>query len=133
MKAMAYKVFISHTQRDNDLAHDLATRLEEVGAKVFSVDKSALPSDKVIRPVNRGLREADEVIVILSSASLTSPGVFSEMGAAFSLDKVMTQIVVGLEDNELPSFVTNSVRYGDVGAYIADMTKRTRRGKTKAA
>ena len=132
MKAMAHKVFISHTQRDNDLAHDLATRLEEVGAKVFSVDKSALPSDKVIRPVNRGLREADEVIVILSSASLTSPGVFSELGAAFSLDKLVTQIVVGLEDNELPSFISNFARYSDVGNVIADIAKRAR-GKTKAA
>jgi hypothetical protein len=86
----------------------------------------------VIRPVNRGLREADEVIVILSSASLTSPGVFSELGAAFSLDKLVTQIVVGLEDNELPSFISNFARYSDVGNVIADIAKRAR-GKTKAA
>ena len=128
---MAYRVFISHTQRDNDLAHDLAIRLEEVGAKVFSVEKSALPGDRVIRAVNRGLREADEVIVILTNTSVTSHGVFSEMGAAFSLDKLVTQIVVGLEDNELPSFVSNSVRYAEVAGYISDLAKRVR--KTWAA
>jgi len=53
------------------------------------------------------------------------------MGAAFSLDKLVTQIVVGLEDNELPSFVSNSVRYAEVAGYISDLAKRIR--KTRAA
>ena len=126
---MSYKIFISHTQKDNDLAHDLAIRLEEVGAKVFSVEKSALPGDRVIRAVNRGLRKADEVIVILTGTSVTSPGVASEIGAAFSLDKPLTQLIVGLEESELPSFVSNSVRYGEVGGYITNVAQRVRKAR----
>jgi len=123
---MDYKVFISHTRRDNDLAKDLARRLEEAGATVFSVEKSALSGESVITSVNRGLRDADEVIIILTEGSVNSPGVISQTGAAFSLRKRVTPLVVGVEDNELPPFISKYVRYPDLHKYIASLARRTK-------
>lgn len=121
---MDYKVFINHTQRDSDLAMDLARRLKEAGVKVFPVEKSAVNGDKVITTVNRGLRKADEVIVIVTDSSVNSPGLNSQTGAALGLGKRVTAIVVGIEDDELPPFIGTHVRYADLHEFIPVLARR---------
>ncbi len=121
---MDYKVFINHTQRDSDLAMDLARRLQEAGVKVFPVEKSAVNGESVITTVNRGLREADEVIVIVTDSSVNSPGLNSQTGAALGRGKRVTPIVVGIEDDELPPFIGKYVRYADLHEYIPIVARR---------
>jgi len=123
---MAYKVFISHTQRDSDLAMDLARRLKEAGVKVFPVERSAVNGESVITTVNRGLRDADGVIVIVTDSSLNSPGLNSQMGAALALGKRVTPVVVGIEEGELPPLISRYeyVRYADLHAYIPIVARR---------
>lgn len=123
---MDYKIFISHTHRDSDLAMDLARRLEEAGVKVFPVEKSAVNGESVITTVNPGLREADEVIVIVTHSSVNSPGLNSQMGAALAREKRLTPIVVGIEEDELPPFISKYeyVRYADLHAYIPVVARR---------
>ena len=125
---MAYKVFISATHKDMDLARDLAHRLEEAGVKVFSVEQTVVPGEQIVTKVNRGLRQADEVIVILTDSSINSPGVISEMGAAFGLHKRVTPVVVGIEPEDLPSLVKQMqyIRYADLYDYIAELKKRAK-------
>src|SRR5438132_3925213 len=122
--AMRYNVFISHTQRDSDLAMDLALRLDEAGVKVFPVGKSAVNGESVITTVNRGLREADEVIVIVTDSSVNTPGLNSQTGAALGLRKRVTRIVVGIEGDELPPFPGKTVRYADLHRYIPSLARR---------
>lgn len=55
---MAYKVFISSTMKDIDLARDLAHRLESTGIKVFSIDK-AVSGEAVPSKITRELSRAD--------------------------------------------------------------------------
>lgn len=123
---MDYKVFISHTHRDSDLAMDLASRLKEAGIKVFPVEKSAVNGESVITTVNPGLREADGVIVIVTDSSVNSPGLNSQMGAALALEKHLTPIVVGIEEDKLPPFISKYeyVRYADLHAYIPIVARR---------
>lgn len=123
---MGYKVFISHTHRDSDLAMDLARRLKEVGVKVFPVEKSAVNAESLITTVNRGLREADGVIVIVTDSSVNSPGLNSQKGAALALGKRVTPIVVGIEEDELPPFISKYeyVRYADLHVYIPIVARR---------
>lgn len=123
---MEYKVFINHMRRDSDLAVDLAHRLEEAGVKVFPVAKSAVSGESVIATVNRGLREADEVIVIVTDSSVNSPGVNSQMGAALALEKRLTPIVLGIDEDDLPPFISKYeyVRYADLYAYIPIVARR---------
>jgi TIR domain len=119
-----YKVFINHTLRDRDLAMDLARRLEEAGVTVFPVEKSAVDEQRVITTVNPGLRKADEVIVIVTSSSVNSPGLNSQTGAALGLLKRVTRITVGIEDDELPPFIGKTVRYADLHEYIPIVARR---------
>lgn len=124
---MAYKVFISSTQKDLDLARDLARRLELAGVKVFSVDRAAVPAERIISDINRGMREADEVVVILTDDSVKSPGVISELGAAYSLHKRVTPLLVGVEDATIPPFLKRMsyIKYDDLHDYISRLQKRT--------
>jgi TIR domain-containing protein len=121
---MGYKVFISHTQKDSDLAKDLACRLEEAGVNVFPVEKSAVNGESVITTVNPGLHEADEVIVIVTDSSVNSPGLNSQTGAALGLLQRVTRIVAGIEDDELPPFIGKTVRYADLREYIPIIARR---------
>jgi len=132
---MAYKVFISSTLKDIDLARDLAHRLEEAGVKVFSVERSAVPGESIVAKVNRGLRQADEVIVILTDSSVNSPALIFEMGAASGLHKRVTPVVVGVKPEELPPMVKQMqyVRYADLHDYLADLKKRANASESQPA
>jgi len=121
-----YKVFISSTHKDIEVARDVARRLEEAGVKVFSVDKTAVPDESVSTSANRFLRDADEVIVILTESSVNNPGIIFEMGAASGLHKRMTPIVVNVGSEQIPPFVSEYVRFADVPRYITRLTERVR-------
>ena len=125
---MAYKVFISSTLKDVDLARDLAHRLESAGIRVNSVNKKLVSG--VVTPIKiaRELRHADEVFVILTDESVNSSSLMFEIGAAASLRKRITPVVVGLEPSEVPSLIKNLkyIRYPDLGRYIADLERRAK-------
>ena len=122
---MAYNVFISSSQGDRGVAHDLAERLREAGADVSEVHQSAVPEDPV-KTMSSRLRKADEVFVIVSDKSLNSPYVLFEMGAAWGQHKKVTPVVVGVEDPDLPPVVKqmNYVKYSNLGGYLSDLKKK---------
>lgn len=123
---MSYKVFISSTQRDIDVARDVVRRIEEAGVRVFPVKDRSVSKEKAAS-VTRSLREADEVIVILTDNSVNSPNVIYEMGAASGLHKRVTPLVVNVQDSEIPPFVKKYVRFGELPSYIAELAKRAGR------
>ena len=102
---MSYKAFVSSTVKDIDLARDLAQRLEGAGIKVNAVDKAAASGEVISTKIKRALTEADEVFVILTQESLDNSNLMFEIGAASSLRKRITPVVVGLEPGELPSII----------------------------
>lgn len=121
---MAYKVFISSTQRDIDVARDLARRLEDAGIKVFPVEETSVPEESATASITRSLRDADEVIAILTDNSVNSQKVIYEMGAASGLHKRVTPLVVNVEESEIPPFVKDYVRFAELPAYISELSKR---------
>jgi hypothetical protein len=125
---MAYKVFISSTLKDVDLARDLAHRLESAGIKVNSVDQAAVSGEALPSRITRELSHADEVFVILTDESVNSSNLMFEIGAASSLRKRITPVIVGLEPRKVPSLIRNlkSVKYADLERYIVDLEKRAR-------
>jgi len=125
---MAYKVFISSTLKDLDLALDLARRLESAGIKVNSVDKSAASGEAIPIKITHELSRADEVFVILTDESIDSSKLMFEIGAASSLRKRITAVVVGLKPSKVPSLIKNLkyIRYPDLERYIGDLEKRAK-------
>ncbi len=125
---MAYRVFISSTWKDVDLARDLAHRLESAGIKVNSVDKAAVSGEPFPSKITRELSHADEVFVILTHESVNSSNLMFEIGAASSLRKRITPVVVGLKPSKVPSLIRNLkyIKYPDLERYIADLEKRAK-------
>jgi hypothetical protein len=125
---MSYKVFISSSYKDLDLARDLAKRLEETGVKVSSTEKSGESGGRLSKQVTKDLSNADEVVIILSDESVDSPWLMFELGAASSLRKRVTPIIVGVESNRLPSLIKSMkyIRYPQLEEYISDLEKRAK-------
>lgn len=125
---MPYKVFISSTLKDIDLAKDLANRLKNAGIEVYSVDKTAVPGEAIFNRITTDLSRADEVMIILTDDSVRNQNLMFEMGAASSLRKRVTPVVVGLEPGNLPPLIKqmNYVQYPDIGKYIADLKERAK-------
>jgi hypothetical protein len=124
---MAYKVFISSTNKDLELAKDLARRLKEMGIKVFSVTEGSVAGERIDTTTKEGLRDADEVFVILTNNSVNSPGLMAELGAAVSLGKRVTPVALGVDYTNLPPMVTDQyIRYADLPKYLSYLEKRAR-------
>jgi hypothetical protein len=125
---MAYKVFISSTQKDIDLARDLAGRLKAAGVDVYSVDKAAVPGEAIFSKIKLDLGWADEVLLILTDSSVDNPNLMFELGAATSLRKRVTPVIVGLDASKLPAPIKDLkyVKYPDLPTYISEIKKRAK-------
>lgn len=123
---MLYKVFISSTDNDIEIARDLAQRLEAAGVRVFPVEKTAVAGETILTTVNRALREADEVIMVLTRDSAHSPALVSELGMAMALQKRVAPLLVNLTTQELPPMFRqlSPLRYADLPGYISTLAAR---------
>jgi TIR domain len=121
---MPYKIFISSSRRDADLARDLAKRLEKAGLEVLMPAEKA--GENFVAKINSNLRKADEVVVILTNNSIDSKNLLFEMGAATSLEKQLTPVIQGVEPEKLPTLIKQMeyVRYADLERYISKLKQR---------
>ena len=118
---LPYNVFISASHKDRDLARDLARRLKEVSVGVTYSELTASVGSNYEKTVMGLLKSADEIIVILSSNSVDNFWMMFEIGAASSLRKKITPVVVGLEKQELPPVIQQLkyIRYDKLSEYIS--------------
>lgn len=126
---MSYKIFISSSVKDMDLARDLAQRLEEAGVEVsLGGIGGGRFTDVFSNQLTKPLSSVDELMVILTENSVDSEWLMFELGAASSLRKRVTPVIVGLETNKLPSLIRsmNYIKYPDLARYINDLEKRTK-------
>jgi|SRR5437588_12627326 len=122
---MAHKVFVSASHKDRDLARDLEHRLHEAGLQVQFSDLNVSVGSNWEKRILDVLKTADEVMVILSNNSVDSPWLMFEIGAASSLRKKVTPVVVGLEEEELPPIIKQfkQVRYNELSDYISRLER----------
>jgi hypothetical protein len=120
-----YKVIISSSQKDRNLARDLARRLKDTGVHTtYSKLRSSAGSD-----YEKSLMEllnADELIVILTCNSVDSFWMMFEIGAACSLRTKITTVVVDLETQELPPVIKQLkyIKYDKLSDHIANIERR---------
>jgi hypothetical protein len=123
---VSYKAFISSTVEDLDLARDLAQRLESAGVTVKPVGSMTAAGEVVFTKIRRDLRQADEIFVIVTSDSVHNSNLMFEMGAASSLKKRVTPVIVGLKPTEVPSLIKNMrhIQYPKLADYIKSLEER---------
>lgn len=118
---MAYKVFISASHKDRDLARDIGRRLREAKAHVTYSELTMSAGSEFEKTFMKLLQDADEIIVILTNNSIDNLWMMFEIGAASSLRKKVTPVVVGLEDQELPSVIKQlkHIKYDRLSHHIS--------------
>ncbi len=127
---MSYRVYISHSTKDSELAKDLARRLEEVGVETstfIDISEASESASKWRHMMRMFVRSSDEVIVLLTDNSANSSWVRYEMGLADSMDKRLTPVVVndGVEQR-VPMVGKRFVKYADLPKYISSLKKRAK-------
>lgn len=132
---MAYKVFISHSHHDARLARDLARRIQTAGAKPYIAEAEIKPRANWIDQIRSVMRSSDEVVVLLTSKSVSSEWLSLEMGVAFGLHKLITPITFNLSARELPIVVESllTVSYANVNSYVAQLKERVSTKKTHSS
>jgi hypothetical protein len=121
-----YNVFISSSHKDRDLARDLARRLKEAGVHSTYSELTLSAGSKYEKMFMELLKDADEIIPILSSNSVDNFWMMFEIGAASSLRKKITPVVVGLEKQDLPPVIKQLkyINYDKLSDYIANLERR---------
>jgi len=106
------------------LTRDLARRLKDVGVHT-TYSKLTLSAGSDYEKAFRELRNADELIVIVSSNSVDDFWMMFEIGAAFSLRKKITPVVVGLKRQEVPPLIKQLkyITYDKLSDYIANIER----------
>lgn len=124
---MSYQVFISHSSKDSELARDLARRLEEAGAKVFTAMDSFRVGEELNRAIHHALREADELVVLLTDNAAFNSNVMYELGVADSLDKRVTPVIVNEgAEQRVPMIGRHFIRYAELPKYISSLKRRVK-------
>ena len=126
------KIFISYSSKDSALAMDLAHRFQKVGMNVFTDKYPGKGAKRGITPfIDRrldNLRVSDEFVVLLTENAITDTQIGFEIGAALSLRKKITSIVVGVDAEKLPPPLKPqvSIQYAEIESYLSKLKKKSR-------
>lgn len=97
---MAYKVFISHSTKDQVLVLNLAQRLKKLGVGVFVAEWNPAPGERLDTKVFTHINNADCMIVLLTKNGIRSNWVHQEVGYAIRAGKPVIPFVEKGIDNE---------------------------------
>jgi len=99
---MPYRVFISHSTRDQGLVIALANLLSKYGATVFVAEWYLSPGEQLAKKVFEQIRSSDCVAVLLTRNGMRSNWVQQEIGFAISSRKPLIPLVErGVERKDL--------------------------------
>ena len=90
---MGFKVFVSHSSKDNEIVNSLYSVLKQSGIEVYAVLFSPEPGIQLSKKILEGIKTSDCVLVLLTSDSVISQWVQNEIGMAKALGKLIIPIV----------------------------------------
>lgn len=99
------QVFISYSTQDEQIAQDIHTALNQVGAEPFLASVSLQPGVNWTQEIFNNLKAAKWVFFIATQASCASPAVQQELGASLSQNKHIIPILIDISPSELPGWV----------------------------
>jgi hypothetical protein len=99
---MAYKVFISHSTRDQGLVMYLARLLQQFGIDASVAEWHLAPGEHLDRKILGQIRRSDCVVALLTQNGVRSSWVQQEIGYSLQSDKLVIPIVEkGIEQKDL--------------------------------
>jgi hypothetical protein len=103
------RIFISHSSTDKWVARQISTHLEERGLECFLDEKDIETGDSINGTIQENLGVCDELLLLLSPASLKSAWVLIELGGAKALDKRLVPILLHVGPNDLPDVLSDEL------------------------
>jgi len=129
---MSYRIFISHSSRDEWVAKQLETLVGASGAETFLDVSDIDHGDDFEERLLGAAEEADELLVLLTPWARPSRYVWMEIGAFWFQRKRIVVVLYGLEpdeiagDSDMPVRLkrTNFVTLNDVDEYFEQLRHR---------
>lgn len=90
---MAYKVFISHSSRDQGLVISLANLFSKFGVEVSVAEWYLAPGERIDRKVFREIETSDCIVVLLTQEGIRSTWVQQEIGYALKANRHIIPLV----------------------------------------
>lgn len=127
------KVFISHSSRDKWIARKISQEIEELGVSTFLDEKNIETGDSIDGAIGAHLKDSDELLMLLSPTSITSPWVLIEIGGAKALGKRLVPILLHVPPNDVPSPLRDYLArdLNDVDKYYDELRARLKGGTPK--
>jgi nucleoside 2-deoxyribosyltransferase len=101
---MVYKVFLSHSTRDQGIVVSLANLLTKLGIEVSVAEWYLRPGSKLDEKVFGQIKESDSVVVLLTQDGTRSSWVNQELGYALGAGKPIIPLVEkGITQSQLAS------------------------------
>jgi hypothetical protein len=94
-------VFISHVAEDAATTRELAGTLEEAGYTTWFYERDSVPRPPYVTQILQAIAQSTVVIVLVSSASLGSWQVDRDIFQAFTTQKAMIPVLIGITREEL--------------------------------
>lgn len=129
MPNTAPKVFLSHASEDKArFVIEFATKLRAQGIDVWLDRWEMLPGDSLVNKIfEEGLKNAQAVIVVLSSFSVSKPWVREELNVSVvkRINEGSKIIPVVLDDCEVPTSLSATVweRIKDINSYESELNR----------
>ncbi len=95
MNKSAPKVFISysHSSESKQWVRRFATALVKRGVLVWMDEFELRPGQELRGAIEKGLRQSDVIVFVITPEKLQSPNLFFELGAAVGMNKPIVAIV----------------------------------------
>jgi hypothetical protein len=108
------KVFISYTQPDRDVAHELVSRVEAHGIECWIAPRDVLPGEDWPGAITSAIYAARVMVLVFSATANSSPQVRNEV--LLALDKGLRVVPFRIADVALSA----SLEYALIGQYWLD-------------
>src|ERR1041385_2316748 len=130
-RTMSYKIFIDLMPQDEKLGKELSRKLKSAGVEVLPLENVNEEDFKV--KLKSGLFKADEMILLMTPNSLASQKLYYDLGIAAALKKPVTTIMHGVETNQLPPLVSETIyiKYSELDEYLAKLKEKTSAPETQ--
>ncbi|MGD1916218.1 MAG: toll/interleukin-1 receptor domain-containing protein, partial [Phycisphaerales bacterium] len=90
-----FDVFLSHCQKDRDVANRIRLELRSAGLSCYLADEAIAYGDLFNDDILEALKDSRELCVLFTKESMESEWVKTEWGAAWALNKVITPVLHG--------------------------------------
>jgi TIR domain len=125
-KTSRYQVFVSHATQDKWLAIVLCEKIDEIGLTTFRDDRDIASGDDIPDRIRDAIEASDEMIVLLTPASVTRPWVLLEVGAAWFRGMRITAIRQHVDIEPIPDMLKSKkvIDLNEFPQYLGELKQR---------